>query len=228
MSIEQRLEDLTKAINELPSAIAQVMVNAANPAVTVEQKAEKAETPVKAEKAETSASDSTKGGSDNSESTGGEKAGRKTYVFDKTTKTGQIVEKGEELPEGDNFVRVGKTKWEQLCEKYNLDAATGEAVKEEPEDEDLDDTEEEGEQEEAGEESTDGEDDDMGLGLDDEEDEGSVDPAEVKKRMVRVMREVGREEALKLFKKIGARNFDEVAEDKLPKLYELAGKALGE
>jgi len=224
MSIEQRLEDLTKAINELPSAIAQVLGSTA----VVEKKTEKPEAPVKAEKADTAAKESTKGGSDNSESTGGEKAGRKTYVFDKTTKTGQIVEKGEELPEGDNFVRVGKTKWEQLCEKYNLDAATGEAVKEEPEDEDLDDTEEEGEQEEAGEESTDGEDDDMGLGLDDEEDEGSVDPAEVKKRMVRVMREVGREEALKLFKKIGARNFDEVAEDKLPKLYELAGKALGE
>jgi len=33
--------------------------------------------------------------------------------------------------------------------------------------------------------------------------------------MVRVMREVGREDALKLFKKNGARNFDEIADDKL-------------
>ena len=224
MSIEQRLEELTKAINTLPDAIAAAMkLNS-----MVEKSTVVKDAPVTAEKADGAAEQPVKGGSDIEQKTEKEVAGRKTYVFDKTTKTGQIVEKGEELPLGDNFVRVGKTKWEQICEKYNLNVETGleaeaeeEVATETEEDfDDLDNTEEEGEQEESG------EDDDMDLGLDDEEESKSIDPTEVKQRMVQVMREVGREDALKLFKKVGARNFGEVKEDDLPKLYDLAGKAL--
>lgn len=226
MSIEQRLEDLTKAINELPNALAAVLANSANPLVAVA--ASQTTTDSKADPAEEKApasKDTTKGSSDNQKSDA-DVAGRKTYVFDKTTKTGQIIEKGEELPQGDNYARVNKTKWEELAEKYGFDVETGKKVESNGA-EDFDDleeeAEEEGEQEESGSEDDDG---DMGLGLDDDEDEGELDPAEVKKRMVRVMREVGREDALKLFKKVGARNFDEVKKEDLPKLYDLAGKVL--
>ena len=221
MSIEQRLEELTKAINTLPDAIASAVNAMVEKSTVVKEEPVKTETPDVSEQP-------VKGGSDIEPKTEKEVAGRKTYVFDKTTKTGQIVEKGEELPVGDNFVRVGKTKWEQICEKYNLNVETGleaeaeeEAATETEEDfDDLDNTEEEGEQEESG------EDDDMDLGLDDEEESKSIDPTEVKQRMVQVMREVGREDALKLFKKVGARNFGEVKKEDLPKLYDLAGKAL--
>lgn len=221
MSIEQRLEELTKAINTLPDAIASAVNAMVEKSTVVKEEPVKTETPKVSEQP-------VKGGSDIEQKTEKEVAGRKTYVFDKTTKTGQIVEKGEELPLGDNFVRVGKTKWEQLCEKYNLNVETGleaeaeeEAATETEEDfDDLDNTEEEGEQEESD------EDDDMDLGLDDEEESISIDPTKVKQRMVQVMREVGREDALKLFKKVGARNFGEVKEEDLPKLYDLAGKAL--
>lgn len=224
MSIEQRLEDLTKAINELPNAIATVLANSANPMVAAPQTT----TDSKADPAEEKAPDSkvVKGSSDDQKS-GFEVAGRKTYVFDKTTKTGQIIGKGEELPQGDNYVRVGKTKWEELARKYEFDVETGKKVETNGA-EDFDDleeeAEEEGEQEESGSEDDDG--DDMDLGLDEDEDEGELDPTEVKKRMVRVMREVGREDALKLFKKVGARNFDEVKKEDLPKLYDMAGKVL--
>lgn len=226
MSIEQRLEDLTKAINELPNALAAVLANSANPLVavaasqtTTDSKADPAEEKAPAPKV-------VKGSSDDHKSDV-EVAGRKTYVFDKTTKTGQIIEKGEELPQGDNYVRVGKTKWEELAGKYDFDVETGKKVETNGA-EDFDDleeeAEEEGEQEESGSEDDDG--DDMDLGLDEDEDEGELDPTEVKKRMVRVMREVGREDALKLFKKVGARNFDEVKKEDLPKLYDMAGKVL--
>lgn len=222
MSIETRLEELTKAINELPSAIAAVLGTAGQTQARVPT--EKSDS----DQASNSASDSTKGGNDNdSKSSGAEVAGRKTYVFSKTTKTGQIIEKGEELPEGDEFVKVGKTNWEKLCDKHGLDPETGNAVEEEKDDDDLNDldeeTEEEGEQEEAGEDSDD--DDDLGLEEDDD-DEAGIDPAEVKKRMVRVMKEVGREDAMKVFKKFGARNFDEIKPEDLQGVYDLAGKVL--
>lgn len=218
MSIENRLEELTKAINELPSAIATVLGNTATAVPKSEQK-------VKDSESNTSAIDTTESGKP--ETSGGEVAGRKTYVFNKTTKTGQIIEKGEEVPEGDEFVKVGKTNWEKMCDKHKLDPATGNAVEEEEsEDDDLGDldeeTEEEGGQEESSEEA-----DDDDLGLDDEEEESDgPDPAEVKKRMVRVMKEVGREDAMKVFKKFGARNFDEIKPSDLQGVYDTAGKLL--
>lgn len=222
MSIETRLEELTKAINELPSAIAAVLGTAGQ--TQARTPAEKSDS----DQASNSTSNSTKSGKDNPPDTSGaEVAGRKTYVFSKTTKTGQIIEKGEELPEGDEFVKVGKTNWEKLCDKHGLDPETGNAVEEEKDDDDLSDldeeTEEEGEQEEAGEDSDD--DDDLGLEEDDD-DEAGIDPAEVKKRMVRVMKEVGREDAMKVFKKFGARNFDEIKPEDLQGVYDLAGKVL--
>lgn len=221
MSIETRLEELTKAINELPNAIAAVLANSANPLVVAA-----ADQPVKELKTDpaeknTASGESTKGGSDN-ESSGGEIAGRKTYVFDKTTKTGRIIEKGEELPEGDQFVKVGKANWEKLCDKHNLDPVSGEALEEAEEEDDLDLGDEEGEQEEESEED----DDDLGLGDEDEEEESEITVDEVKAQMVRVMKEVGREDAVKIFKKFGARNINEVKPEDLQACYDLAGKVL--
>lgn len=218
MSIETRLEELTQAIKQLPDALSIVLANAGKAAVVDHKTSESKADPANQN---TASGESTKGGSDN-ESSGGEIAGRKTYVFDKTTKTGRIIEKGEELPEGDQFVKVGKANWEKLCDKHNLDPASGEALEEAEEEDDLDLGDEEGEQEEESEED----DDDLGLGDEDEEEESEITVDEVKAQMVRVMKEVGREDAVKIFKKFGARNINEVKPEDLQACYDLAGKVL--
>ncbi len=215
MSIEKRLEELTEAINTLPAAIAAVLGSAqsGNATLTTANK-----TPVQEQEKVDSKPET---GEKVEEKSDVDVAGRKTYVFNKTDKTGFIVEKGEELPVGDEFVKVAKTKWEQLCEKYELDVETGakvEAPAEEAE-EDFDEIADDSTSESEG-------DDDLDLGLDDEPEAGTIDRAEVKKRMIDVMRDKGREDALKLFKKFNARNFDEVKDEDLQSLYDTAGKLL--
>jgi len=219
MSIEMRLEELTKAINELTRATLGASTSASSVTTTSTP-----DTP-------SVSSDKTKGGNDDDDDSGtsgtsaGETAGRRTYVFDKTTKTGQIVEKGGEVPTGDNFVRMGKTKWEGICTKYELDPTTGAKV-EAPADESIDDLDDLDDLDDTG---SDAGDDNMDLGLDDDEDEGqesTIDPADVKKHMIRLMKEVNREAAMKIFKKFGARNFDEIKPSDLQGVYDLADKTI--
>jgi hypothetical protein len=208
MSIELRLEELTQAINGLPAAIALALGNATPPVKEngVQGYGATADTTTESVVEETTAA------AENL-------AGRKTYVWNKTTKTGEIVEKGGVVPTGDDLVNVGKVKWEAACEKYDVDPATGKKLAEEAESEpdneladqldDLDDLDSDGA-------------DDLD-DLEDLEDEATtINRDDVKKVMVRVMREVGREDALKLFKSHGARNFDEVKDDKLGAMQDAA------
>lgn len=192
MSIEQRLEELAEAINSLPAKMAGIL----NSATQVSNHTG----PASSEKQPSD--DSTTKSSSDKEETGTQVAGRKTYVWDKKEHIGHIIEKGEELPTGENLANIGKSKWDDLCKKYDLDPATGKpAEPAEPEtaDDDLD----------LPEDTDDGDD---GLGLDDPEDEGAISYADAKAKLVAYMKVGGREAALKLMKKYGARNFDEVKE----------------
>ena len=223
MSIEVRLEELTLAINNLPAAIAAVMGNT-TPSVGKSDRAPGV--PVQGNGAVVKDSVTTEtADSFNNDKLAEEKpetviAGRKTYVWNKTTKTGQIVEKGGEVPVADHLVNVGKTKWEEACKKYDVDPATGQKVEDKPVDEESKPLAEEAAEDDLGDLDDLGADESDDLGdLDDLDDLGADEPAinrdSVKAVMVRVMREVGREDALKLFKKNGARNFDEIKDDKL-------------
>ncbi|KAE8546163.1 hypothetical protein [Marinobacter nauticus] len=226
MSLEQKVEELTQAIKSLPAELAGIL----NSGVAASARPE--EQP-KVEQA------TQQHGSDQSvKEEGGEAektiAGRKTYVWDKKAKQGQIIEKGEEVPTGDDLQTVGKTNWEKLCAKYELDPATGQAA-EKPEQEedddlgDLDDAAEETSNAVEEDEDTDGGDDlddDLGLDDDDDAEAGGVSKDDVKQQMVNVMKTCGREIALKVFKKFGARNLEEVKPEDYQAIYDLAGKQL--
>lgn len=222
MSLEQKVEELTQAIKSLPAELAGILNSGANVTNISTAKQPKVE-PGSAEDVKASEDTHTS----EPEKTANAVAGRKTYVWDKQAKQGQIIEKGEEVPTGENLGNVGKTKWDQLCEKYDLDPATGKpnTKEEEPEgDDDLGDLDEDlGDA--AG---TDSDDLDDGLGLDDDEEEetGAVGYDEVKKQMVTVMKKCGREMALKVFKKFGARNLDEVKKEDYQAIFDLAGKQI--
>lgn len=222
MSLEQKVEELTQAIKSLPAELAGILNSGEKVISTISANQPKVD---QGDKADDKASAS--------KSTGGETkeaaniAGRKTYVWDKQAKQGQVIEKGEVVPTGENLGNVGKTKWDQLCEKYDLDPANGKPNAKEEESEDDDDL---GDLDEdldnaAG---TDGDDLDDGLGLDDDEEEetGTVGYDDVKKQMVTVMKKCGREMALKVFKKFGARNLDEVKKEDYQAIFDLAGKQI--
>jgi hypothetical protein len=205
MSIELRLEELTQAINGLPAAIALAL---GNTTPSVKHNGAQVEGAV-ADTTTESVVEETTAAAENV-------AGRKTYVWNKTTKTGQIVDKGGVVPTGDDLVNVGKVKWEAACEKYDVDPATGEKLAEDkPVAEAADDLDD-----------LDDLDSDVADDLDDlddlDDETATINRDDVKKVMVRVMREVGREDALKLFKTHGARNFDEVKDDKLGAMQDAA------
>ena len=212
MSIEVRLEELTLAINNLPAAIAAVLGNT-TPSVGKSDRAPGVPGQGTVALVKDSVTTETAADESSDELTEDKPevviAGRKTYVWNKTTKTGEIIEKGGEVPVADHLVNVGKTKWEDACKKYDVDPATGQKIEDEPVEEeaadDLDDLDADGA----------GDLDELDDLSDLDDDEPTVNRDSVKAVMVRVMREVGREDALKLFKKNGARNFDEIKDEKL-------------
>lgn len=146
-------------------------------------------------------------------------AGRKTYIFFKKTKTGTVVEKGEEVPAHDGATGVGLTKWNELCAKFDLDPATGEKNPEVPEPA-ADDDDGLGD---IGEEAA-NDDDDLGLGT--EEGTIEVDKDTLREKLIEVMKGKGRETVLKLFKKYGATNAETVPEESYADLYADAEKVL--
>lgn len=204
MSLENQLKELTDAINKLPENLAALM-SAGRPAATtalVESKpaAEKAESKP-AEKAEPKAEAAT--------------AGRRTYIFFKETKQGTIVEKGEVLPTENGAQGVNKTTWENLCQKYNLNPATGhlaDAGEEASGADDFDDLDEDtassASSDAANAAGTDGDDLDDDLGLDAEEEATGPSLADVKAKLVALMKATNREMVLKVMRKFGAENAD--------------------
>lgn len=233
MSLEQKVEELTQAIKSLPAELAGILNSGTATSTRPEQQPE----------VEQATQQHGSEQSDKEEGGDAEKtiAGRKTYVWDKKAKQGQIIEKGEEVPTGDNLQTVGKTNWEKLCAKYELDPTTGQAAeKPEQEDDDLGDLDDPAEETtESGDEAEDtngGEaedtnggddlDDDLGLDEDDDAEEGGASKEDVKQQMVKVMKTCGREVALKVFKKFGGRNLEEMKPEDYQAIYDLAGKQL--
>jgi hypothetical protein len=213
MSLEQKVEELTQAMKSLPAELAGILNSTASSHPETQPSVETVTTdPDVADKGEATVGE---GKADSDDTKGAANiAGRKTYVFDKQAKQGQIVEKGEEVPAGEHLQTVGKTNWDKACKKYNLDPATGQPNQEEEETEvdDLDDL------------GTDA--DDLGLDDDEEEDTDGVSYDDVKKQMVTVMKKCGREMTLKVFKKFGARNLDEVKKEDYKSIFDLADKQI--
>ena len=213
MSLEQKVEELTQAMKSLPAELAGILNSTASSHPETQPSVETVTTdPDVADKGEATVGE---GKADSDDTKGAANiAGRKTYVFDKQAKQGQIIEKGEEVPAGEHLQTVGKTNWDKACKKYNLDPATGQPNQEEEETEvdDLDDL------------GTDA--DDLGLDDDEEEDTDGVSYDDVKKQMVTVMKKCGREMALKVFKKFGARNLDEVKKEDYKSIFDLADKQI--
>jgi len=205
MSIEQRLVELTTAITDLTQKLTTTPANSSSKGA-INSTPETQPTVDKTTKAESAGDEKPEG-----KASDGNVAGRKTLVWDKTAKEGTIIEKGEVVPTGDNLSNVAKAKWDQLCAKYNLDPATGKAAAaEEPEEEDLDDLdlpEDEG---------------DDGLGLDDDEDAPEIDLKTVKTKLIELMRSHSREGVVKLLKKHGAKNADELAPGKYQAIHDEA------
>jgi len=213
MSLEQKVEELTQAMKSLPAELAGILNSTASSHPETQPSVETVTTdPDVADKGEVTVGE---GKADSDDTKGAANiAGRKTYVFDKQAKQGQIIEKGEEVPAGEHLQTVGKTNWDKACKKYNLDPATGQPNQEEEETEvdDLDDL------------GTDA--DDLGLDDDEEEDTDGVSYDDVKKQMVTVMKKCGREMTLKVFKKFGARNLDEVKKEDYKSIFDLADKQI--
>lgn len=228
MSLEQKVEELTQAIKSLPAELAGILNSGASARPEKQPEVESAsdgDVDIASKGAATVG-----GGNADEAKTANAIAGRKTYVWDKQAKEGQVIEKGEEVPTGEHLQTVGKTNWEKMCTKYELDPATGRPLQAEEEagDDDLGDLDDlDGDT--TSEEATDGGDDDLddGLGLDDdEEEETGVSYDDVKKQMVTVMKKRGREIALKVFKNFGARNLDEVKKEDYQAIFDLAGKQI--
>jgi len=234
MSLEQKVEELTQAMKSLPAELAGILNSTASSHPETQPSVETVTTdPDVADKGEATVGE---GKADSDDTKGAANiAGRKTYVFDKQAKQGQIVEKGGEVPAGEHLQTVGKTNWDKACKKYNLDPATGQPNQEEEETEvdDLDDlgtdadasaSEPDGTAEQATDDTDD--DDDLGLDDDEEEDTDGVSYDDVKKQMVTVMKKCGREMTLKVFKKFGARNLDEVKKEDYKSIFDLADKQI--
>lgn len=152
-------------------------------------------------------------------------AGRRTYIFFKDTKTGAVIEKGEEVPTHDGATGVSKTKWEKLCDKYNLDPETGDKLEYLHEDDDLDLDEPESQPETTSDESDN--DDDLDLGLDDDSDAGeTLTIDDVKPVLIKVMKSQGRETVLKILKKYGASNVENIKPEDFGAIKADAEKAL--
>lgn len=210
MSIEERLVELTEAINTFPAAMAELLQQNADSVFKFEGKTRSGKTvtgefPNHVEPAEEPPQAETKSEA-KAESTENV-AGRKTLVWNKKDHTGQVIEKGEVVPTGDDLVNVGKSKWEDLCKKYDLDVKTGQPTPKSDDESGVDDFDD---LDESTPESASESADDLDLGLEDDN-TSALTRADVKNELLKVMK-YGREEVLKVMKKFGARNFEEIKE----------------
>lgn len=213
MSLEAKIEALTETLERTISALSGL-----NLASTQEPTSDST---VKQEPESTKGVESTADTESKSEA---KIAGRKTFIWNTETKTGQVVEKGDEVPEGDNLKNVRGPKFEELCKKYGCDPETGKPpelgnAEEKTDDLDLDEPETEATASEddldLDEGEADNSDDDLDLDLDDDDpsdpEELTVDEkAEVQASLIKVTKECkrGREVVLKILEKVGVSNID--------------------
>jgi hypothetical protein len=204
------LEELVAEMRRNNELVAKTMVsNDMTAATSKSQPVPEAESETETEAATSKSQPVPEASNDESEN---KVAGRRTYVFFKDSKTGTIVEKGEEVPTENGAVGVSKTKWEKLFEKYDLDPSTGKKNEAEPEADDDDDLDLPGDDDSAN------DDDDLGLGGDDNSGE-VIDKNAVHQKLIDYMKQSGREPVLKLFKKYGATNFDNLPEENFADIY---------
>lgn len=223
MSIENVMKDLTDAIHKLEAGFSglhdkldALLGGASSGGYSGPKTADEA-----------SKSPGSTNGAGSSDSTSGESeepkvAGRKTYIYFKDTKTGAVIEKGEEVPTNDGATGVSKSQWEKLCDKHGLDPETGKKPEPKKDDDDLpsdDDDLPSGDDDSA--ES--GDLDDLDLGLDDEP---AIDLQAVKSQLMNVMKTKGRETVLKIFKKLEVSNADQLKPEDYQKAYDIAEKVL--
>lgn len=195
MSIEQAIQELSKNIIDLNQRMNQLMGGLSKQVST--------------QPTSTGGSQPTNDSGDGSSDV--KIAKKLTRVFFKDTKLGMVIKQGDPLPTEnlENAASVAKTKWVELCKKYQLDEETGQKIttvfpKKDNDDDGLDG--------ELGldDDSTGGGDDDFDLGLGDDDPPSQELPTKTQPEMLEALRNLnkakGKQAVIAILKPYGNAN----------------------